>query len=82
MVIRVRLPKPRVFRKKTVNDKQYTPVMYTPETIQTQHAGANGELLGCMRREIKTFFDYDNAPFSTILVFFQGSPSRCRMPQA
>ena len=53
-----------LYIQKTVNDTQYTPVMYTPETIQTQHAGANGELLGCMRREIKTFFDYDNAPFS------------------
>ena len=27
-------------------------MLYTPETIQTQHAGANGELLGAMRREM------------------------------
>ena len=44
------------------------PVMYTPETIQTQHAGSNGELLGCMQREIKTFFDYENAPFSNMVL--------------
>ena len=53
-----------LYIQKTVNDRDYTPVMYTPETVQTQHAGANGELMGCMRREIKTFFDYDNAPYS------------------
>ena len=33
-----------------------------------QHAGANGELMGCMRREIKTFFDYENAPFSNMVL--------------
>ena len=43
-------------------------MLYTPETIQVQHAGANGELMGCMRREIKTFFDYDNAPFSKMVL--------------
>lgn len=52
----------------TENDRDYEPVMYTPESIQIQHAGANGELMGCMRREIKTFFDYDNAPFSNMVL--------------
>ena len=44
----------------TLNEKDYEPVMYTPETVQTQHAGSNNELMGCMKREIKTFFDLDN----------------------
>ncbi len=57
-----------LYMQDTLNDKQYEPVMYTPETVQTQHAGANGELMGCMRREIKTFFDYDNAPFSNMVL--------------
>ena len=52
----------------TVNDRDYEPVMYDPASVQTQHAGANGELLGCMKREIKTFFDYDNAPFSNMVL--------------
>ena len=43
-------------------------MLYTPETVQTQHAGANGELMGCMRREIKTFFDYDNMPESNMVL--------------
>ena len=57
-----------LYIQKTLNDKLYPPVMYTPENIQTQHAGANGELLGCMKREIKTFFDYENAPFSNMVL--------------
>ena len=42
--------------------------MYTPDTVQTQHAGSKGELMGAMEREIKTFFDYDNAPFSNMVL--------------
>ncbi|MCD7755945.1 MAG: 5-deoxy-glucuronate isomerase [Firmicutes bacterium] len=57
-----------IYIQKTVNPRDYTPVLYTPETVQTQHAGANGELLGAMKREIKTFFDYDNAPFSNMVL--------------
>lgn len=57
-----------LYIQQTPNDKDYTAVMYTPETVQVQHAGANGELMGAMRREIKTFFDYDNAPFSNMVL--------------
>lgn len=57
-----------IYVQKTVNPTPYEAVLYTPETVQVQHAGANGELLGCMRREIKTFFDYDNAPFSKMVL--------------
>ncbi len=57
-----------LYIQQTDNDRDYEPVMYTPETVQIQHAGNNGELMGCMRREIKTFFDYDNAPFSNMVL--------------
>ncbi|MGN0979548.1 MAG: 5-deoxy-glucuronate isomerase [Candidatus Avoscillospira sp.] len=57
-----------IYVQKTVNSTDYEAVMYTPETVHVQHAGANGELLGCMRREIKTFFDHDNAPFSNMVL--------------
>lgn len=57
-----------LYIQKTRNDRDYEPVMYTPDTVQVQHAGAAGELLGCMRREIKTFFDYENAPFSNMVL--------------
>ena len=60
--------KSELYLQQTVNERDYTPVLYTPETVQVQHAGANGELMGCMRREIKTFFDYENAPFSNMVL--------------
>ena len=46
-----------LYIQQTPNDRDYKPVLYTPETVQVQHAGANGELMGAMRREIKTFFE-------------------------
>lgn len=57
-----------LYIQRTGNERPYEPVMYTPDTVQVQHAGADGELLGCMRREIKTFFDFDNAPFSNMVL--------------
>ena len=48
----------------TVNETPYEAVMYTPDKVQVEHKGFGGELMGCMSREIKTFFDLDNAPFS------------------
>lgn len=57
-----------LYIQKTLNDKAFEAVMYTPDTVQTQHAGCSGELLGCMEREIKTFFDYENAPFSNMVL--------------
>ena len=57
-----------LYLQATVNPEPYTPVLFTPDSVQVQHAGANGELMGCMRREIKTFFDYDNAPFSNMVL--------------
>ena len=57
-----------IYIQQTLNEKEYEAVLYTPDTVQVQHAGANGELMGCMRREIKTFFDYDNAPFSNMVL--------------
>ena len=35
-----------LYIQKTINERDYTPVMYTPETVQVQHAGSNGELMG------------------------------------
>ena len=54
--------------QKTVNETAYEPVLFSPEDVITQHAGANGELGGCIERQIKTFFDYDNAPFSNMVL--------------
>ena len=51
-----------LYIQKTVNDKDYEAVMYSPDKVQVEHKGFGGELMGCMSREIKTFFDLDNAP--------------------
>ena len=57
-----------IYVQATVNPEKYETILYTPEMVQVQHAGSNGELMGCMQREIKTFFDYDNAPFSNMVL--------------
>jgi len=57
-----------LYIQKTLNPKPFEAVLYTPETVEVQHAGAKGELMGCMRREIKTFFDYENAPYSNMVL--------------
>lgn len=57
-----------IYVQKTVNDRSFDAKLYTPKDTHVQHAGANGELMGCMRREIKTLFDYENAPYSNMVL--------------
>ena len=57
-----------LYIQKTVNERDYEAVMYSPDKVQVEHKGFNGELMGCMSREIKTFFDLDNAPFSNMVL--------------
>ena len=52
----------------TENDAGFEARLYSPDDIMVQHAGANGELMGCMRREIQTFFDYESAPYSNMVL--------------
>lgn len=54
--------------QKTLNDTAFSAILYTPETTHVQQAGASGELMGAMRRDIITYFDYDNAPFSNMVL--------------
>lgn len=57
-----------IYLQATPNPGTFPPKLYTPEDTLVQHAGANGELMGCMQREIKTLFDYDNAPYSNMVL--------------
>lgn len=50
------------------NDRDYAPRLYAPQDVMVQEAGNKGELLGAMRRNIKTFFDYESAPFSNMVL--------------
>ena len=52
----------------TDNDREFPARLYGPEDIMVQHAGSNGELMGCMQREIQTFFDYESAPYSNMVL--------------
>ena len=52
----------------TDNARAFPARLYSPEDIMVQHAGANGELMGCMKREIQTFFDYESAPYSNMVL--------------
>jgi 5-deoxy-glucuronate isomerase len=49
------------------NENSFAPVFYMPEDIQVQKAGVT-ELQGTMRRNIKTIFDFGNAPYSNMVL--------------
>ena len=49
------------------NSRKFPPVFYAPEDIQIQRAGVS-DLQGTMRRNIKTVFDYENAPYSNMVL--------------
>lgn len=57
-----------LYVQSTDNDREFASRLYAPQDIMVQHAGANGELMGCMRREIQTFFDYESAPWSNMVL--------------
>lgn len=50
------------------NPARFSPRLYRPAEVMVQHAGAKNELLGAMRRDIKTFFDYESAPWSNMVL--------------
>ena len=57
-----------IYVQATLNDRAFDAKMYGPADIQVQRAGSKGELMGCMRRDIRTFFDYENAPYSNMVL--------------
>jgi len=57
-----------LYVQKTENPRTFEPKLYRPEDTLVTHAGADGELQGNMRREIKTLFDYENAQYSNMVL--------------
>lgn len=57
-----------LYVQKAYNAAAFAPVFYGPGDIHVQRAGAAGELRGAMRRNIKTVFDYENAPYSNMVL--------------
>lgn len=54
--------------QKTLNDRKFDAKMYMPEDTHTWERGANGELQGTIRRNVRTCFDYENAPYSNMVL--------------
>ena len=54
--------------QKTVNDQKFPAHLYTPDEIDTWRRGSNGELDGCMKRDVRTCYDYENAPWSNMVL--------------
>lgn len=54
--------------QKTYNDNKFEPHLYTPEETDTWRRGANGECGGCIERDVRTSFDYGNAPYSNMVL--------------
>ena len=52
----------------TLNDKTFPNKMYKPEDTDTWARGNQGELMGCIKREVRTCFDLDNAPYSNMVM--------------
>lgn len=57
-----------IYLQAALNEKPFSPRLYLPNDIMVQHAGAKNELQGAMRRNIKTIFDYESAPWSMMVL--------------
>jgi len=57
-----------IYVQKTLNPNAFKPVFYTPADIQCTAAGTGDALQGTMRRNIRTVFDYGNAPYSNMVL--------------
>lgn len=54
--------------QKTFNDKHFEPHLYLPEETHTWERGANGECNNCIRRDVRTSFDYESNPLSNMVL--------------
>ena len=56
-----------IYVQKAFNDIKFEPHLYSADDTDTWHRGANGELCGCIKRDVRTSFDYENAPYSNMV---------------
>ena len=57
-----------IYVQKSINPNHFEAKLFMPEDTQTQRAGDGGQLQGCRSTKIGTIFDYDNAPYSTMVL--------------
>ncbi|MDR1613701.1 MAG: 5-deoxy-glucuronate isomerase [Planctomycetota bacterium] len=58
----------KVFVQKTANGRKYPTHLYTPDQTDTWRRGAGGECGGACERDVRTSFDYENAPHSNMVL--------------
>lgn len=56
-----------IYVQRVINAAQFETKCYLPQEVQVQRAGVT-ELQGTMRRNIKTIFDFENAPYSNMVL--------------
>lgn len=54
--------------QKTENERPYPARLYTPDEVDTWRRGANGELDNCMKRDVRTCYDFETAPWSNLVL--------------
>lgn len=54
--------------QKTLNERTFPAHLYTPDEIDTWRRGSDGELGGCMKRDVRTCYDYENSPWSNMVL--------------
>lgn len=57
-----------IYVQKTLNEKRFPAKLYHPEDTDTWHRGVDGECGGCIQRDVRTSFDYENAPYSNMVL--------------
>ncbi|MCC8179840.1 MAG: 5-deoxy-glucuronate isomerase [Planctomycetes bacterium] len=58
----------KVYVQKTTNDRKFPIQYYPPEKTDTWRRGADGVCGGCIKRDVRTSFDYENAPYSNMVL--------------
>ncbi len=54
--------------QKSYNDKEYATHLYTDQETDTWHRGDKGELGDCIRRDVRTCYDYETRPDSNMVL--------------
>ncbi len=58
----------KIYVQKTINEKSFPTKVYAPEDTHTWRRGADGMCDGACERDVRTSFDYENAPYSNMVL--------------
>lgn len=58
----------KVYVQKTTNERAFPTRVYSPDETHTWRRGGDGECGGCIKRDVRTSFDYENAPWSNMVL--------------